>query len=238
MSIIVISPKVGEESAKLLAKKLKASYENPYETDKRDFRDYDVIFNYGFSRPIKGNTVFNKNENINKARCKITTLSLLKDDDITVEFTQDKEEAIKWIKQHHIAVARDKAKATQGKGLAYCYTLEDIDNLPAKFWTKYYENTHEFRINTWRDKALAVYTKKHDVKEGTFSFVKFDGVENHPQLQALVQKVYEKIGLDFSGIDVLRDEKGDLKLLEVNSAPILPEEEVNLLVKAVKEAIV
>lgn len=233
--ILVISPSVAKESAKLLAKALKADWENPYKTKHRDFTPYEYVFKYGFSRPIKSNKVFNKTIATNKARDKLVFFELFKKDDITVLYTTEKEKALAWIKQGGCATAREFSKENNGKGLKFCTTEEDLDKFPAKFWTAFEPHTHEFRVNVWRDKVVSIYNK--EIKNGFFKFTLYQGQEEQPQLVAMVKMVWDKLGLDWCGLDILCTEGGKLYLLEVNSAPILFPFTINKLVKLIKKEI-
>lgn len=231
MELIVISPKISEDSAKLLANSLMANYENPYETKNRDFTTYNTVIKYGFSKKIKANNVINKHKHTLIAMDKLKTFEALKNSIYIVPYTTDKEVAKTWL--DYGVAARSSTTDSNSKGLTYCDTIEEIENTPAILWTKYIEHTHEFRVNIWRNKVVSVYTKYIDKEH--FRFKLFQGVEEHPQLVELVNEVYKKIGLDWCGIDILRDYNGSLYLLEVNSAPILFPYTLKKLVNIIKK---
>ena len=221
MSTIVISSKAGYESALALSEALGCAYENPFETDNRDFSKYSCVVKYGFSRPIhtkKGTLVFNKTKSTKIALDKVVTFELFKDDGIIVPYTTNIKEAAKWLKDGMV-VARATATGHNSDGVTFCQDAEDLLNAEATFFTKYIDHTNEFRVNCWRNKVVSVYDKVE--RKGLFSFELFQGVETQPQLVALVNKVFDKTSLDWFGMDVLRDKKGDLWMLEINSAPIL-----------------
>lgn len=221
MTTIVLSSKAGQESASNLAEYLGCKYENPYETENRSYMEYTTVFKYGFSRPIKtkkGTLVLNKTESTLTALDKMKTFDLFKDDGVIVPYTTDIKQAAKWLKEGMV-VARATATGHNSEGIVFCQDAEDLLNAEAKFFTKYVDHTNEFRVNCWRNGVVSVYDKVQVGEE--FSFKLFKGVEEQPQLVALVNKIYEKTKLDWFGLDVLRDKKGNLWLLEVNSAPIL-----------------
>lgn len=217
---IIISPNVGYESASELAHQMKVPYEDPFKTDNRDFRKYDFVFKYGFSRPIKANKVFNKSKHIELSRNKLKTLAAFKDSQFTIPYTENKEEAATWVGVGKSgAVARNVVDGDNGAGVEFCFTKKDFDKAPAIFWTKYIPHTNEFRVNIWRDQVVSIYEKKTNGKY--FKFCLFKGQEQHPQLVELAKEIYKRIGLDWCGADIVRDKQGNLYLLEVNSAPIL-----------------
>lgn len=216
-SMIILSPEVGYESATFLAEKLNCPYENPYKTGKRNYLEYDYVLKYGFSRKIKANKIFNTTKAIELSKNKINTLEALKDTGFAVEYTLNKEIAKEW--SPYGVVARNIINGSNGAGLSYCITPEEVEKTPAKFWTKYKHNTHEFRVNVWKNKVISVYEK--ETKNKVFKFNLFRGVEKQEQLVKLVQATHEKIGLDWYGLDVVRDYQGNLFILEINSAPIL-----------------
>jgi glutathione synthase/RimK-type ligase-like ATP-grasp enzyme len=235
MNIVVISPKVAQESAQFLAESLGADYVNPYETDKRNFTGWDIVFNYGFSRKIKSNKVFNNPENVQISRDKVACLQVLKGKCKTIDFTLSKEEASKWIEVGEIVVARAQVKGDNGKGLVYCYTQEDLNKTEAKFWTKYQDHTHEFRVNVWKGKVVSIYNKVR--KNDHFKFELYRGQEEHPQLVHIAKHCYDNIGLDWMGLDLLCTNKGELHFLEANSAPILFPYTCKRLINLIKQEI-
>lgn len=224
MNMIVISPKAGFESSSALVEKLKelgvdCKYEDPYQTNNRDYRNYNVVFKYGFARPVKtskGSITLNKIEPTLDAMNKMRTFAKLSD--MTVPFTTDIKEAARWLKSGTV-VARETECGHDSEGVVFCDTAEELLEANAKFFTKYVKHTNELRINVWRNKVVSIYDKIN--KKGTWSFNLFKGQEEHPQLVDLVNKVHERINLDWYGLDVLRNEEGKLHILEVNSAPVL-----------------
>ena len=219
-NIIVLSPKVSCESAKKLASVLGADYDNPYKSDKYDYTNYALCVKYGVTAKIKAKKVINKTSAILKSIDKIAFLKALSGDGIGVQMTLDYEVAKSWIKEGPV-VCRRTNTGHDSEGVVICYTLKELEGEPeTMFWTKYQAHTHEFRVNIWRNTVLSMYDKK-TTGENEFVFHLFQGLEKHPQLLHLVDILREKIGLDFYGMDVLRDKKGQLHVLELNSAPVL-----------------
>lgn len=232
---VVVSPKLADTSARNLARWLDCDYDNPYQSKKRNYTNYDVVFNYGFSREITANRVFNKQLAVNIARDKQATLDRV-ENMFNIPHTTDIRVAEDWIRDgHSTVVARTLLKSNNGKGITFCDSIEELNKVKeVKLYTKYINHTNEFRVNVWRDKVLSIYDKIVCPNQN-FKFKLFRGQENHPQLVALVKDVYDKIKLDFCGIDILRDKEGKLYVLEINSAPVLFPYTLNKLTTEIKK---
>jgi glutathione synthase/RimK-type ligase-like ATP-grasp enzyme len=238
-NIVVLSSKISKDSAGELSKALSATLEFPYDTKSNDFTKYDYVFKYGVTKKIKAKkgVVFNKSKNTSISINKISTFNALKDLDITVPYTQDITVARQWLLDGHTVVARSQTKGSNGSGITYCTTAEELYNTPAKFWTRCIYENQELRVNIWRDKVLSIYVKVRDTDTESFVFKLHKGFEEHPQLVNMTKLVYSNIGLDFCGLDILTDNTGKLLLLEVNSAPILFPYTINKLVGCIKKEI-
>lgn len=237
MNILVISPKIGEDSAKRLALNLNAKYINPFKTEERDFSKFTHIINYGFSRKIKGTVIINKPQLIQITRDKVKCFKLLKDKCNTVPFTEDKNLALYWINIGRTVVARTLTKADNGKGLIYCNTKENIEDVHAKFYTRFTPHVAELRVNVWKGKILSIYHKKRN--KGFFDFLLLrekQFVENMQIIQ-IVEKIYKEIPIDWCGIDLLLSKDGTLFFLEINSAPILYQYTLKKLTSIIKKEI-
>jgi glutathione synthase/RimK-type ligase-like ATP-grasp enzyme len=236
MKMVIISGKVGFESSSALAECLKWKYENPYETKNKDFTKYDVVFKYGVSNGVQTKTgakVLNKRLPTQIAVNKIKTFETFKDQPFTIPFSTEVKTAAKWLKNGSV-VARTLLKAHNGEGVVFCDDAEALLNVDeAKVYTKYIDHTHEFRVNVWRDKIVSVYDKVE--KNGFFNLKLFKGTEEHPQLKEIVNCIYERTKLDWYGLDLLRDEVGNLYLLEINSAPVLYPYTMKKLVEILKK---
>lgn len=236
-NLVVISPKVAKESAQALATALEADYINPYETKERKFSDYKYMFNYGFSRPTSGTKrKFNKAKEVqlsmDKELCFETVVGCVP----TVKITKDKQEAYNWIKQGRIVVARLTTTGSNGEGLVFCSTKKELDLVDAPMYTRYIEHTNELRINIWRGQIISIYDKK--IENGFFKFKLLQGFNNQPQAINIAKNLYERIGLDFMGADVLLTAKGNLYFLEANSAPVLFPYTIKRLVNLIKKELV
>lgn len=229
-SIAVISPKCSRESASRIAQLLGADYFPS--TLPADYRGYDVVVNYGSSKPILCNKVINHPDSVRMCVNKISTLKRVKNG---VEWTKDRDVALEWLKKDGAIVSRALEEGSRSEGVVISFCKEDFDTYPAKFWTRYFEHKHEVRINVFKDKILTVYEKVEE--DGVFVFypLEIQG-EKNKEVQEMIHSVQENIGIVMYGMDVLVNKKGDCKLLEINSGAILlPETEETLIDNIFKE---
>lgn len=235
--LIVVSPKIAEDSAQALATALCADYVNPYETKERNFSNYKYMFNYGFSRPTSGTKrKFNKAKEVQLSMDKELCFEAVGKYIPTIKITKDKQIAYNWIKQGRIVVARLTTTGNNGEGIVYCSTKKQLDLVDAALYTRYIDHTNELRINIWRGQIISIYDKK--VVNGFFKFKLLQGLNNQPQASHIASILYEKIGLDFMGVDVLLTSKGNLYFLEANSAPVLFPYTIKKLTNLIKKELI
>lgn len=226
MKIAVISPKCTSESAKYIAQSLtsllpehEVVYFNPYQERKRGV---DFFINYGCSGYTEEEKPFiNKPTAVAKAVNKLTTLSLVKNG---VTHTTNFIKAKEWIVKGKQVVCRKTATGTRSEGITIVSTEHELqDQIDCAFWTEYEPHHYELRINCYKNKIISILQKDTITNaqgENVFSFKLLKGTP-HEELQEMVNDVYEKIGLDICGLDVLLTHKNKFKLLEVNSGPML-----------------
>ena len=238
---IVLYTKVGEDSAHMLAEVLQADIENPYKTGERDYSKYLYVFKFGFSKAIraKRGCTFNRKTPTEIAIDKRKTFSALAGTGTTVEYTESLQEAQKWLEDGHVLAGRETTTGSNGEGLVYIQTLGELGDSPATLWTKLVDEVQELRAYMWRNKVIALYVKTIKVSKGIFRFKLIPRSELyiHPQLVEIATNVYDKIGLDFCGVDIIADTAGKLNVLEVNSAPILFPYTIKQLVKEINTEI-
>lgn len=240
--ILVISPDIAKESAKFLAKELKAVWKNPYNIDIL-YDKYNIIFKYGYCSPInvdkETTKVFNKSIPSKIAIDKIKTFNRLKEFDFCPMFTKKKAVATTWLNEGETIVGRTITTGNNGNGLFYITNPNFREEY--LFYTKYINHTHELRVNCWKNKVISIYNKTRyeygALREGRFKFTLWKGQENHPQLIGMIEKIRSKINLDFYGLDVVLDENGKLWMLEINTAPILFPYTCKKLVQSIKKEI-
>lgn len=217
MKNIIISPKSTSKSAKYIAECLDLDYCNPYKEEKFDFSSYDKVINWGVSEEISGNVILNQSFSVANAIDKLKTFNLLAGTVRTVEWTRNISEAMNWATLGHNVVARKLVKGTCSKGIDIL-VQGDKFTPEYKFFSKYLPHEAEYRINAFKGKVVSIQEKVRRDKAGIFKFKLLYGEPTDP-IKEMVEKVYERMGLDIFGLDVLADYDGNFNLLEVNSAP-------------------
>ena len=204
----------------------------------------DVIINWGNSKcPYSGPAVINQPFAVYKAVNKSITFDMLRNDGLrTVHITRDKKVALEWYGKGESVVGRKTLKGNNGDGIFF---LEDNLDAEAKLYTKYFGNMEEYRVNVYRDKLISIRAKKqtkglpeHKIKSGLngYTFVPVQLSQyDIDSLLLLARSAIEILGLDFGGIDLLRNSHGDSFILEVNTAPELQGAAMDTLANYIKQ---
>jgi len=223
MKTIVISPTCSKESAERLASLIGAKYTL---NNRDDYTDFDVVVNYGCSRVGHYNRIINHPHSVKLCVNKISTFKRVVHG---VNYTKEYDVALSWLKSDKAVVSRALEEGSRSEGVMICLNKDALDTVPAKFWTRYFPHEHEVRINVFKDKILTVFEKIEE--DGMFIFhpLEIQGEENK-EVQQMIQSIRKSIGIDFYGLDVLVNKKGECKLLEINSGSVLMEETEDVLI--------
>jgi hypothetical protein len=126
-------------------------------------RPGDVIINWGRSsfpeQILRAQTIINHPDKVAIASSKIKSLTKLQEDGIRVpDFTTSRDEALRWIAEGHVALARTLDRGSRGRGISVCI---DGGNLPqAGLYTQYRPKRHEYRVHVWNGEVLDLQQKK------------------------------------------------------------------------------
>jgi len=227
MNIILLYPEVAKESATRLAKALKIEAINPFLTDKRDFREYLGVINYGCNRNIKYQNIFNTPEAIAQCKDKVKTLTILELHGVKcIPFVT----SAKNIPPHWNCITiREKLDGYQNEGLSYAYKGEAIPVAP--LYTEYFPHDREYRVCVFNKQFAVAYEKQEE--EGEWHLIKSNLKSLLPIKQECI-KAAAALGIDFVGFDVLVNKQNDFSILEANSAPVLTDEMLSLFLKYFK----
>ncbi len=230
MKIAVLYPQAAFESATLLAKKLGAAAINPFKSAKRDYKEYDLVINYGCNRNIKNQRRINKVNAIARCIDKFTTFSILAQHNIPVpRFAIEKVKAVEW----PCVVVRKQRDGKMNEGMEYCFPEGRLHKLPdAPLYTEYYDHKKEFRVIVLKGKVVACYEKvlvgdEWEFHERTYRYL--DAVK-HQCLQAA-----HVLDIDYVGFDVLIADNNEFVILEANSAPIITDDVIKAFQKYIKQ---
>lgn len=244
MTILVISPGCTDDSAKLLAEALEADYLLiPKRIHECILTSYVThVFNYGSSVNILVDTkyvndpsVVNKPTSVNVCRNKLEAHKRLLNKVPMPLYTEDKETARGWLKSGRSVVCRAFVKSSKSNGVLITDDEGAFEEAPAKYYTRYINHVAEYRLNCWKGECLSAYEKKVD-KHLNFKFILQKSIEERFNLIAKI--VYDELGIDWCGIDVLKTVTGKIFLLEVNSGPILFPTTLKRLVNKLKKEFV
>lgn len=236
------------EGAKALAKALDVK-RIKHENSKYKAGPGKVVINWGDSqlpKNLQASEVLNSPHVLGAMINKLKFFELMADTDVRIpEFTTDRYEALNWIEAGGIVVERHKLSGHSAEGLRIVEKLLDIKDAP--LYTRYVPKKDEFRVHFFKGEIIDTQQKKKRLDfEGEANFK----VRNHangfiyarneievPE-DVLVQarRTIAACGLDFGAIDIIYNQKNrEAYVLEVNTAPGLAGETVEVYAKAIQK---
>jgi len=217
MSICIIAPKKCSVSARKLALAIGAEFFNLNVSNRMDFREFDLVFNYGSSKMITYNAIINRPESVANCIDKINSFSIFNIHNIpTVEWITDKN---KIPKKWDIITCRSSATGSGAKELEYCY---DYKNIPdAVLYTEYFSHEYEMRIVVFQGEVVGRYLKEETNGEWNFVELQKRGMKS---VDTACINAAKALGIDYVGFDVLANDCEDFVILEANSGPVLTDE--------------
>ena len=228
MKICIIHPEIGKESAEELAGIINADCSNPYQTQRRDYKEYDLLFNYGCNRKIKCNRIINKSKAVGRCIDKIRTFEAFAEANVPhPEYTNSKHK----IPNHWEQIAvRPSRKGNQAVDIDYVFQGDEVPD--AELYTEVFYSKFEFRIVVFMGEVVGRYLKKE--KKGEILFMPMDK-EGFDKIDAACIKGAKALEIDYVGFDVLSRGKSKFTILEANSSPILTEESAKAIQQYIKE---
>lgn len=217
MKICIIHPEIGKESAEELAGILKADVFNPYKSERRDYREYDVLFNYGCNRKVKCNRIINKTVSVGRCIDKVRTFKALTKSNVPhPEYAIHRDK----VPEHWDQVAiRKSKKGNQAQDIDYAFQGEELPD--AELYTQVYYHKHEFRIVVFMGEVIGRYVKRRKKKDWLLESVDKEGF-NHIDKACI--DAAKGLDIDYVGFDVLAKSQSKFIILEANSSPILTDE--------------
>jgi len=209
----------------------------------------DIIVNWG-TIPNVGILAHTKHRSLNpgcsvrKAVNKLSTFETLSKYNIsTVPWTTNKAMAKIWLNDGKTVIARKTLTGHEGAGIIIIEPGYKLVEAP--LYTLYIKSAREFRVHAtpygvidtqWKvrdPKREVVDWKVRSYKNG-FIFQR-KNIKPNAKRDLLAVKAIQALGLDFGGLDIIEDKKGDFYVLEVNTAPGIEGTTVEFYAKALKE---
>lgn len=254
MTVALFSYNEGSEGAKELSKALgikRIKHQgSKFAGDKRK-----VVINWGASvvpEEVSKCTIINNPRLIGPMSNKLKFFELMDDhDDVPLpEWTTDKNVALEWWGEPDgIVVERHKLTGHSGEGIRLSGRTMGVDIHNAPLYTKYTPKKDEYRVHFFRGNVIDVQQKKKRLDfEGEANFK----VRNHANgfiyarenldipvaVRDAALACGRACGLDFGAVDIIYNMRADKAfVLEVNTAPGLAGETVNIYARAFKEAL-
>lgn len=223
MKIAVVNSVAGISSKELAAfltdGENKATPFKPNKIGRYDFRDHDVVFNYGYGGHILYNRVVNTPDAVLRCVDKPTSFACFQKAGVNTVEHVTRREAIP--KKWEWVVVRNERAGRKAEGLAY------HENIPGKIpegelYSEYFEHKYEYRVVVFMGKVVGFYYKSED-DEGMWHFL-IQPKKGFEKMGEQCIAAAKALGIDYVGFDVVANTKTDFKILEANSAPILTAE--------------
>ena len=236
MRHIIYPYKVGSRSARKLAEALDTFCVRP--NGRYRYRAGDKIVNWGSSKLPDWiskdalDNMLNKPINVGVASNKLSTLTILKSMNIPcVDFTTDWEEASNWDEDGWTGNVYARMLLTGHSGAGILIFDQD-QALPkdAKMYTKGIENHGEYRVHVFNGEVIDYRKKSRHtedepsdqdklVRNLASGWIYREGnLRRLERIETLAVKAIKALGLDFGAVDIIKDENGDVFVLEVNTA--------------------
>lgn len=240
---VVIYPyKMGSASARLLADSLNALRVRP--EGRYTPRSGDFIINWGSStipawneryRAILGQggiRLLNNPVAVGLAANKLSAFHALQEHDVAVpDFTTDVRESEEWGREGYNVYARHRLTGHSGSGIEYLTpNLYEIENPNAPLFVKEIINHGEYRVHVANGRVIG-YTKKRrrNGDPATDEQLRVRNLDNGwiftrenlrrlDRIEDLAIRAVAALSLDFGAVDIIKDEEGDVFVLEVNTA--------------------
>ena len=226
--------KFGSKSAKLLSVSLDALRIKPNGTYLP--RSGDIIVNWGAStfsgriapyRSIlslpEGVQMLNAPENVEIASNKLKTFRILRENGVAIpDFTTQVQDTVNWFKTY----ARHILTGHSGEGIeVFDWDANFAPNVP--LYVKAIENHGEYRVHVFKGEVIDYVKKRRrnevdhndDVRNlaGGWVYAR-ENLRRLERIEDLAIRAVEALGLDFGAVDIIKDENGDVFVLEVNTA--------------------
>jgi hypothetical protein len=181
--------------------------------------------------PFSSAMFLNLPEHVSNAANKLRAFRILQQADVaTVPFTTDVQTAHQWLSEGDSVYARHRLTAHSGVGIQI-YEPGHTIATRAPLYTRGVENHGEYRVHVVTGQVID-YTKKRrhhgDAPDDEQEQVRNldsgwvysrENLRRLERIEQLAIRAVAALHLDFGAVDIIKDENGDVFVLEVNSAP-------------------
>lgn len=260
MRIRIYPYKIGSKSARLLSDSLSAL--RARSVGSYTPRSEDFIIGWGSSiipvffervgrlNASGGNIKFlNPPDKVRNASNKIKTFRILQESGVAIpEYTNDIQVVRNWTGS--VVYGRAKLTGHSGEGIdIFRPELYEIDIPNYPLYTKAIENHGEYRVHVVNGEVIA-YTKKKRPRGSiaTDEQLQIRNLDNGwifsglnlrrlERIEELAISAVSALELDFGAVDIIKDENGDVYVLEVNTSPGLSPSTLGAYVNAFRNLI-
>ncbi len=235
-SFLLRRPKLGRTSTSKIAEYSKTGIEAILHTKDKQPKEAFAVFRWGCTANIEGkvNLTVNKAKAIHAVTDKASFRLLLSSNKLAVPSWINVKD---WAKDGAPSpVVIRPTTHHQGRNLFFCKTEKEVLAQIGKMGSGYYiseffDKTEEFRVFVVQGRVVCVASKTpgnpKDIAWNVAQGGRFDNVKwGSWDLDACRMSIEAMAlaGLDFGGVDIMKDKRGRLSILEINSAPSLTSE--------------
>lgn len=194
------------------------------------FKASDVLVNWGTQKvvAIGDAKVLNPVASIGIAANKLFAFTAFSGEDVeTVPWTANKAVAKEWQDKGNTVVVRNILTGHSGSGIVIVEEGEELPDAP--LYTKYIFKTKEYRVHATATGVIHTQRKVRDpdveplswkVRSHANGFIfQVTNIQPSDARDKLAMASVKALGLDFGAVDIIEDKKGNLYVLEVNTAP-------------------
>ena len=237
MSVYIVPYKMGSQTARDIALALQIKRKRPERV-----RSGDVIINWGSTSLDQGaltkaSIVLNHPENVWRCVDKVEFFRQIARVGIPApDFSTDQVDAVRLFKSKDTVVyCRTLSKSTKGRGIVVAKSPDEL--VPAPLYTTGIPCKREYRVHVINGRVVDLTAKVQLSKENDNYKIPSKYIRNtdngyvfardavkipdkiRVNLQSIAINAVSALNLDFGAVDVIRDIKDNLYVLEINTAP-------------------
>jgi predicted ATP-grasp superfamily ATP-dependent carboligase len=207
-----------------------------------------TVINWGNSNHINyGNRkILNTFPCVQRAANKLLALNCFKESNVSCpDFTTDIEVAKQWIADEEVVVCRTLLRSHSGKGIVIATNVNELVSAP--LYVKYFKKSFEYRVHVFNGKVIDYVQKKKrsGLVEGSYNkYIRShnngwvfcrNNIAMTSVMEELAINAVKCLGLDFGAVDIVVKSNGEMKVLEVNTAPSMMGQTLISYSNAIKE---